>query len=208
MDAVGELDLRGARVNERGTGDEQYPPRLLLGLLIYSYATGVFASRQIERATYDSVAVRLLCADTAPRPKPDAPATSYGSKPSNRCSGSSKRPEPHRSAILSRLMPHPRGVSDGNQSRASRKAPAPPTTRPRFFNHPLPQTPTGCWHFLLETPEANLVAGMRWFQTTWTMRFNARHRLSGHFSKAGITADTGETPVKKSEFQETPPFSH
>ena len=42
------------------------PPRLLLGLLIYSYATGVFASRQIERATYDSVAVRLLCADTHP----------------------------------------------------------------------------------------------------------------------------------------------
>ena len=66
MDAVGELDLRGARVNERGTGDEQYPPRLLLGLLIYSYATGIFASRQIERATYEHVAVRLLCADTHP----------------------------------------------------------------------------------------------------------------------------------------------
>jgi transposase len=66
MDAVGELDLRGARVNERGTGDEQYPPRLLLGLLIYSYATGVFASRQIERATHENVAVRLLCADTHP----------------------------------------------------------------------------------------------------------------------------------------------
>jgi transposase len=66
MDAVGELDLRGARVNERGTGDEQYPPRLLLGLLIYCYATGVFASRQIERATHEHVAVRLLCADTHP----------------------------------------------------------------------------------------------------------------------------------------------
>ena len=66
MDAVGELDLRGARINERGTGDEQYPPRLLLGLLIYSYATGIFASRQIERATHDSVAMRLLCADTHP----------------------------------------------------------------------------------------------------------------------------------------------
>ena len=36
------------------------------------------------------------------------------------------------------------------------------------------------YHFLLETPEANLIAGMRWFQTMWTMRFNARHRLSGH----------------------------
>lgn len=66
MDAVGELDLRKAKINERGTGDAQYPPRLLIGLLIYSYATGVFSSRQIERATYDSVPVRLLCADTHP----------------------------------------------------------------------------------------------------------------------------------------------
>jgi hypothetical protein len=39
---------------------------------------------------------------------------------------------------------------------------------------------TNHYHFLLETPQANLVAGMRWFQTTWTMRFNARHHLSGH----------------------------
>src|ERR1700744_969013 len=66
MDAVGELDLSAARVNERGTGDAQYPPRMMLGLLIYSYATGVFSSRQIERTTHDSVAVRLLCADTHP----------------------------------------------------------------------------------------------------------------------------------------------
>jgi putative transposase len=36
------------------------------------------------------------------------------------------------------------------------------------------------YHLLVETPEANLVAGMRWLQTTWTMRFNRRHRLSGH----------------------------
>lgn len=66
MDAVSELDLSKAKVNERGTGDRQYPPGMLLGLLIYSYATGVFSSRQIERSTYDSVPVRLLCADTHP----------------------------------------------------------------------------------------------------------------------------------------------
>lgn len=66
LDAVGELDLRGARINERGSGSEQYPPRMMLGLLIYSYATGVFSSRQIERSTHDSVPVRLLCADTHP----------------------------------------------------------------------------------------------------------------------------------------------
>jgi len=66
MDAVGELDLRVARVNERGTGEAQYPPAMMLGLLIYSYASGLFASRQIERASHDSVAVRFLCADTHP----------------------------------------------------------------------------------------------------------------------------------------------
>ena len=66
IDAMAELDLRTAPVNERGTGSEQYPPGLLLGLLVYSYATGVFSSRQIERTTYENVAVRLLCADTHP----------------------------------------------------------------------------------------------------------------------------------------------
>jgi transposase len=66
MDAVQLLDVSGAPVNERGTGSEQYPPTMLLGLLVYSYATGLFSSRQIERATHENVAVRLLCADTHP----------------------------------------------------------------------------------------------------------------------------------------------
>jgi len=66
IDAVEQLEVSAAGVNERGTGSEQYPPRLLLGLLIYSYATGTFSSRQIERSTYENVAVRLLCADTHP----------------------------------------------------------------------------------------------------------------------------------------------
>ncbi len=66
MDAVDLIDVNEAAVNERGTGSAQYPPRLLLGLLVYSYATGVFSSRQIERSSYENVAVRLLCADTHP----------------------------------------------------------------------------------------------------------------------------------------------
>lgn len=36
------------------------------------------------------------------------------------------------------------------------------------------------YHLLVETPEANLVRGMTWFQTTYTVRYNARHRSSGH----------------------------
>lgn len=66
MEAVGLLDLRAARVNERGTGSAQYPPAMMLGLLIYCYASGTFSSRRIERLTYENVAVRLLCADHHP----------------------------------------------------------------------------------------------------------------------------------------------
>jgi transposase len=66
LDAVEALDLRQVKVNTRGTGSEQYPPPMLLGLLIYSYATGTFGSRRVEQSTYDSVPVRLLTADTHP----------------------------------------------------------------------------------------------------------------------------------------------
>lgn len=66
MDAVEALELSAARVNERGTGSAQYPPSMMLGLLIYSYATGTFSSRRIEQQTFENVAVRLLCADTHP----------------------------------------------------------------------------------------------------------------------------------------------
>src|SRR5476651_76892 len=66
MDAVEELDLSRAQVNQRGSGDAQYPPGMLLGLLIYSYATGTFTSRAIERQSYDHVPTRFLCGDTHP----------------------------------------------------------------------------------------------------------------------------------------------
>ena len=66
MEAVGLLDLSTAHVNHRGTGSDQYPPSMMLGLLIYCYATGTFSSRRIERLTHENVAVRLLCADRHP----------------------------------------------------------------------------------------------------------------------------------------------
>jgi transposase len=66
LDAIEHLPLTTLRVNERGTGDRQFPPRMLLGLLIYCYATGTFSSRAIERATHTDVAVRFLAGDTHP----------------------------------------------------------------------------------------------------------------------------------------------
>jgi transposase len=66
LDAVAALNLSQVKVNERGTGSAQYPPTMLLALLIYNYATGTFGSRRIEQNTYDSVPVRLITADTHP----------------------------------------------------------------------------------------------------------------------------------------------
>jgi transposase len=66
MDAIKVLNLDTARTNTRGTGSAQYPPSMMLGLLIYCYATGTFSSRKIEQLSHDSVAVRYLCAQHHP----------------------------------------------------------------------------------------------------------------------------------------------
>ena len=66
IDAVKALDLSLARINSRGTGHAQYPPAMMLGLLIYCYATGTFSSRRIETLTHENVAVRFLTANTHP----------------------------------------------------------------------------------------------------------------------------------------------
>jgi transposase len=66
LDAVEQMPLAHFHVNHRGTGSEQYPPAMMLALLIYCYATGRFGSRTIEAATYSDVAVRYLCVNTHP----------------------------------------------------------------------------------------------------------------------------------------------
>jgi hypothetical protein len=50
----------------RGCGEASYHPAVLLGILVYGYATGVFSSRKLERATYDSVAFRFVAANQHP----------------------------------------------------------------------------------------------------------------------------------------------
>ena len=63
---VEALDLRGLSGDFRGSGSKSYHPRLLLSVLFYGYATGVFSSRKLERATYDSVAFRFIAANDHP----------------------------------------------------------------------------------------------------------------------------------------------
>ncbi len=66
ISAVDTMELRSVRVNTRGSGSKQYPPAMLLALLIYCYANRLFASRRIERATYRDIAVRYLTGNTHP----------------------------------------------------------------------------------------------------------------------------------------------
>jgi hypothetical protein len=50
----------------RGSGSASYHPAVLLGILVYGYASEVFSSRKLERATYDSVALPFVAANQHP----------------------------------------------------------------------------------------------------------------------------------------------
>jgi transposase len=54
------LDLSCIYAQYAPRGGEPYAPEILLGLLFYGYATGVFSSRKIEGATYDSIPFRFI----------------------------------------------------------------------------------------------------------------------------------------------------
>src|SRR6266516_3412792 len=66
VEVIDGLVLSAMSRSYRGTGSASYHPALLLGLLVYGYATGVFSSRKLERATYDSVAFRFIAANDHP----------------------------------------------------------------------------------------------------------------------------------------------
>ncbi len=66
VEVIDGLDLTAMSKSYRGTGSASYHPAPLLGLLVYGYATGVFSSRKLERASYDSVAFRFIAANDHP----------------------------------------------------------------------------------------------------------------------------------------------
>ena len=66
VEVIDGLELSAMVKSYRGTGSASYHPVLLLGLLVYGYATGVFSSRKLERATYDSVAFRFIAVNEHP----------------------------------------------------------------------------------------------------------------------------------------------
>lgn len=77
VDVVEQLDLKEMERAYRGAGTEAFHLALLLSTLIYGYATGVFGSRKLERATYDSVAFRYVAAnETRGLTTPSTPSVS------------------------------------------------------------------------------------------------------------------------------------
>lgn len=66
VEVVDQLDLDEVVQGYGGQGSAAHHPRVLVGLMVYGYATGVYSSRKIERATYDSIAFRYVAANTHP----------------------------------------------------------------------------------------------------------------------------------------------
>ena len=66
IEAVERVAVAKFKINHRGSGSEQYNPQMMLALIIYCYANGIFASRRIEKATHRDVVVRFVAANAHP----------------------------------------------------------------------------------------------------------------------------------------------
>src|ERR1035441_3583999 len=87
VQTVERLDLHGIEDSYAGRGKRAYRPKMLVALLLYGYATAVFSSRKLERMCFDSVAFRVIAANTSPdhdtiadfrkRISPDMPGSFY-----------------------------------------------------------------------------------------------------------------------------------
>jgi transposase len=60
VSVIAMLDLSAIYAQYAPRGGEPYAPEILLGLLLYGYVSGVFSSRQIEQATYESIPFRYI----------------------------------------------------------------------------------------------------------------------------------------------------
>jgi len=66
VDVVGQLDLSPIYVRYAAQGGEAIAPEILLGLLFFGYASGIFSSRKIEKATYESIPMRFIAGGLHP----------------------------------------------------------------------------------------------------------------------------------------------
>jgi len=66
VDMIAHLDLAVIYARYGPRGGQPYAPEILLGLLFYGYATGIFSSRKLERATYETVPFRFIAGNLHP----------------------------------------------------------------------------------------------------------------------------------------------
>ena len=64
--AAERVSMSAFKINDRNSGKPQYYPPMMLALLVYAYANGLFSSRRIERATYRDLGFRFVTANTHP----------------------------------------------------------------------------------------------------------------------------------------------
>jgi transposase len=67
-DVIGSLDLCAfhARYEDGGPRNQPFHPAMMVKVLVYGYATGVFSSRKIDRKLHEDVAFRVLAAGNFP----------------------------------------------------------------------------------------------------------------------------------------------
>lgn len=63
VDVLEQVDLSDIEATYSPDGRGAYPVRILLGIIFYGYMTGVFSSRKLEHATFNSVAFRFIAAN-------------------------------------------------------------------------------------------------------------------------------------------------
>jgi len=66
VDMIAHLDLSAVYARYGTRGGQPYAPEILLALLFYGYATGVFSTRKIECATYETVPFRFIAGNLHP----------------------------------------------------------------------------------------------------------------------------------------------
>ncbi len=66
VEVVEQLDTSELEASYKGGGSAPYPPKMMLALLFYCYAKGIFTSRQIEQATYELIPVLYITGGTHP----------------------------------------------------------------------------------------------------------------------------------------------
>ena len=66
VDTIAQLDLSVIYTRYGSRGGQPYAPEILLALLFYGYATGVFSTRKLERATSETVPFRFLAGNLHP----------------------------------------------------------------------------------------------------------------------------------------------